>query len=420
MKTELPSVHSRRIPWAYNTAPHRWYGLGRYYAMFPPSFAYDAISGLTEEGEPVLDPFCGRGIAPFTATVLGRPSFGVDINPIAWLFTMAKLQIEEDPSHVIERLEEIGDAVTPQDRKGQTRFERMAWCPDARGFLRAARRELDWKDSVTDRTLMAFIALHMQDKRGSGLSNNLWPTIACSPQYAVKWWTKNGLRRPPKLDPVKILTDKIIRRYQHGIPKQADGSARLDDAREALKRESQMDASLLITSPPYRGVTDYWNDHWIRLWLLGYRMRKDWKRSARYEDTESYRELIYSVFRQSQRHLVDGAAILIRSDLRQRTAEICVDAMRTVWPDQKLLVSTSMAPHKGVSAHHGRGGSIAKECDLLIPGDRGANWWKNRGFRPINEFADQFITHRGRRQNPLPAAMSTTSAPVKPTLKLAS
>ena len=72
----------------------------------------------------------------------------------------------------------------------------MAWAPQVRALLKAARRELDWSNSVVDRTLMAFITLHMQDRLGGGLSNSMSPTIAYSPTYAVKWWTIKGLLKP--------------------------------------------------------------------------------------------------------------------------------------------------------------------------------------------------------------------------------
>ncbi len=375
----------RKLPWASNTAAHRWYGLGRYFAMFPPAFAYAAVKGLTQLGEPVLDPFCGRGNGPFTATVLGRPSVGIDVNPVGWLFTTAKLQPARDPEHVISRLGEIAKAQRPRDRRSRNRFETMAWAPSVRAFLRTARRELDWQHSELDRTLMAFIALHMQDKVGDGLSNALWPSIACSPQYAVQWWTKHGLLHPPDVDPVQLLSAKIRRRYEYGIPDQAAGTALLADAREALPRQTRLNAGLLLTSPPYCGVTDYWNDHWIRLWILGYPFRKDWKRTARYANTTAYEDLITEVFRESRRHLVKGAAVLVRSDQRRQTAKMCIEALNRVWPRRQMFIRQTTAPHKGISVHHGRGGRKAQELDLLIPGSRGRQWWKDQGFQPIGE-----------------------------------
>ncbi|MCY4354254.1 MAG: hypothetical protein OXC09_05645 [Truepera sp.] len=335
-----------------------------------------------------MDPFCGRGNGPFTAAVMGRPTTGIDVNPVAWIFTAAKLQPAEDPEQVIARLNEIWLARKPQDGRSRSQFEAMAWAPKVRALLRAARRELDWKGSEVDRTLMAFIALHMQDKKEDGLSNSMSPTIAYSPDYAVRWWTDKGLLRPPDVDPVAMLTDKIRRRYHYGIPDQAQGTAILGDARDELPKQAGMEAGLLITSPPYCGVADYWNDHWLRLWLLGHNFRKDWRRSARYKNKTDYETLIGSVLQEASRHLKKGAAVLIRTDQRRQTAKMCIAAVQETWPNRKLLIRSTTAPHKSISVHHGRGGQTAKEIDLLLPGKRGRNWWEKQGFQPVKLAGD--------------------------------
>ncbi len=367
-------------PWPYASAERRWYGMGRYYAMFPSRFAFDAINGLTRAGDRVLDPFCGRGNAPFTAAVMGRPSLGVDINPIAWLYTAVKLSPDPKPGRVVRRLEAIGRAARTNDRRSRSGFETMAWSPDVRAFLKAARRELDWRFSVTDRTLMAFVVHHMQDKRGHGLSNALWPTIACSPHYAVRWWAGHGLTHPPDVDPVAVLGDKIRRRYAYGTPSQSDGKAVLGDAASVLQSHVSLVAKLLITSPPYKGVTDYWNDHWIRLWALGQSLKKDWKRATRYENQNVYCNLLKRVFTQSKRHLTDDAFILVRSDRRHRTAEICREILQQTWPKKCLFIRKSDAQFEGVSMYHGRGGSKAQELDFLLVSDNIPIWMKTAGF----------------------------------------
>ena len=384
MMAVLPEGDWAQQTWRRNTAVGRWYGLGRWYAMFPPQFARDAILNLSRPGDLVLDPFCGRGNAPFAATVLGRNSFGIDIHPLAWLWSTVKLAPEPDPGRVLHRLGEIGRAARPQDRRGRTEFERMAWAPGVRAFLRAARRELDWRGSTTDRTLMAFVALHAQDKVGEGLSNQFSPTVAYSPTYAVRWWNQRGLANPPDVEPVKFLAAKIARRYEFGAPTQALGRALLGDAEKVLQEAPPLDAGLLITSPPYRGVTDYWNDHWLRLWLLGYGMRKNWKHSARYGGAASYEQLIFRVFRETQRHLKPGAAVLVRCDQRRQTADICAQVLTSLWPDQQVYVRATRAPYDGISTQHGRGGSKAQELDLLLLGRKGGKWRKERGFHPCS------------------------------------
>ena len=391
MKQCRDVASSRALPWRGNTPEHRWYGLGRYYAMFPPSFAHDAVHGLTGQGECVLDPFCGRGNAPFMATTMQRPSIGIDINPVGWVYTATKLG-PAPAEGVLDRLQEISDACRPWDRRSRSRFETMAWAPGVRSFLRAARRELDWRGSAVDRTLMAFVMLHMQDKRGTGLSNALWPTIACSPAYAVKWWTRKGLLRPPDVDPQAVLEEKIKRRYSYGTPKQSHGNALFGDAATVLRRQSCLGVALLLTSPPYCGVTDYWNDHWIRLWMLGHELQKNWRRSARFENQDGYRKLLRDVFRESKRHLVDGAAILVRSDLRRRTAEMCMEVLQEIWPDEAIFMRTTTAPWEGQSIYHGRGGRRAKELDFLLPGERGRKWSAAYGFREVSLVGDYLST----------------------------
>ncbi len=385
MKKATYSNLPTKAIWHSSTAAGRWYGFGRYYAMFPQSFIHDAVINLTKPKETVLDPFCGRGNGPFVATVLGRDALGIDTNPIAWLFATAKLQPAPTAELVTARLSEIAKARRPNEWRSHSRFETMAWAPAVRALLKAARRELDWQGSTVDRTLMAFITLHMQDKLGCGLSNTMSPTIAYSPTYAVKWWSENGFLQPPEIEPVSMLEDKIFRRYQHGIPAQASGTVLLGDSREELPHQNHADAALMVTSPPYCGVTDYWNDHWIRLWMLGYPFRKNWAKSARFENQKEYQVLITRVFKESKKHLKKGAAILVRSDQRRNTAEMCVAAMKEIWPRRKLVVRNTTAPHPGISNNHGRGGRKAKEIDLLMPGSRASTWWQHQPFTPYGE-----------------------------------
>lgn len=61
-----------------------------YPAKFIPQIPYYVIKNLTEPGEYVLDPFCGSGTALVEASLLGRHSYGVDINPLGQLITEVK------------------------------------------------------------------------------------------------------------------------------------------------------------------------------------------------------------------------------------------------------------------------------------------------------------------------------------------
>ena len=354
-----------RLPWPVNTAEHRWYGLGRYYAMFPAPFVTRAVKTFTRPGDVVMDPFSGRGNAPYVAAALGRPSVAVDIQPVAWLFTAAKLAPARQLQRLLGRLRKVARAVRAADHRAQSQFETMAWAPAVRGFLRAARRELNWKGSCVDRTLMAFVALHMQDSYASGLSNRLSPTVAHSPSYAVRWWTRKGLLTPPTTDPVAFLNDRITRRYAFGIPKLARSSPFLGDARQKLGQLRQRHVKLLITSPPYHDVTDYWNDHWIRLWALGERMRKDWGRTQKHSNLGEYRSLLLKVFRRARRHLREDGVVLVRCGAKRRTAEACEEAVRTAWPSRKIIIRRTQVIRRGVASGYGHGAKTVEEIDVV-------------------------------------------------------
>ena len=59
---------------------HRFHALCPYFAMFPETFVATWVDRLTRKGDVVLDPFCGRGTAPFQSLLMDRGSVGCDIN----------------------------------------------------------------------------------------------------------------------------------------------------------------------------------------------------------------------------------------------------------------------------------------------------------------------------------------------------
>jgi len=66
---------------------HKFY---RYPARFSPEFARAAIQAFTKPGDTVFDPFMGGGTTLVEASVLGRKTVGIDINPLAVFLARAK------------------------------------------------------------------------------------------------------------------------------------------------------------------------------------------------------------------------------------------------------------------------------------------------------------------------------------------
>ena len=77
---DLTTKHTRYLTHGYHSYP----------AKFIPQLAARLIRELSEPGDLIVDPFMGSGTTLVEAKLLGRPSVGVDINPVAHLITLAK------------------------------------------------------------------------------------------------------------------------------------------------------------------------------------------------------------------------------------------------------------------------------------------------------------------------------------------
>ena len=69
----------------------RLHRLDKYPAKMIPHMARFLIERVSEPGETVLDPFCGTGTVIHEAVALSRNAIGLDVNPLATLFTRVKV-----------------------------------------------------------------------------------------------------------------------------------------------------------------------------------------------------------------------------------------------------------------------------------------------------------------------------------------
>ena len=97
-----------RLHAGFGTAEARWAHFGPYYAIFPASFAFEAVEAYSEPGDKVLDPFCGRGTSVFATDALGRKGTGIEIQPLGWLYSSVKLHPAPKDA-VLKRLREIAE-----------------------------------------------------------------------------------------------------------------------------------------------------------------------------------------------------------------------------------------------------------------------------------------------------------------------
>jgi len=360
----------------FGTAAKRWEGIGPYYAMFPIRFADAVIMEYTTEGDSVLDPFAGRGTSIFSASTLGRYGFGIEISPVGWVYAKAKLT-PAPLEQVEKRLLEV--AGTANQYTEQARFLpvffKKCFSSSVLRFLLAARDGLDWRKRTCDRTLMAILLVYLHGKEGQALSNQMRQTKAMSPNYAIRWWAENGTK-PPDLDVVDFMQKRIRWRYAKGVL-ETDGSqvflgnsiTLLPQLAQSMRKESTSKAKLLLTSPPYYGVTNYHYDQWLRLWLLGFETDAYVARGpfqGRFTHQAQYQNLLKEVFCRSAKLVSDDAVIYVRTSKDPFTKQATLDSMCAAFPNKRL--KERCRPFRKPTQTHLFGDKTPKmgEIDLIL------------------------------------------------------
>lgn len=360
----------------FGTAAKRWEGVGPYYAMFPTHFSDAVVKEYTSPGELVFDPFAGRGTAVFSSASLDRIGIGIEINPVGWVY--AKVKLAPAPfSSVKNRLEKIINLADgfSEEALNLPFFFQKCFSKYVLNFLVASRAELDWRKDSCDRTLMAFLLIYLHGKRGQAFSNQMRQTKAMSPQYSIKWWEERQLD-PPEIHILDFMTKRLEWRYSKGTLEESGSEVFWDDAVERVVSLPEWflkyglpKATLLLTSPPYYGVTNYHYDQWLRLWLLGYEATASVKRGpyqGRFDDADEYKNMLENVFRNSTAILSKDSVIYVRTSNESFTKETTREVLKRIFPNKNFTEHAQ--PFKKPTQTHLFGDKAPKpgEVDMIL------------------------------------------------------
>lgn len=244
-----------------------------YYAMFPLEFPMRILQNVPRDYV-VADPFCGRGTTNFAAQMLGMRSYGIDTSPVAIAIARSKCS-NADIGEVLDLAKNLINSAPPKEiPKGV--FWKHAFHPSTLKQVCGLREGLQRKSSQTAILLRALALGCLHGPRNKTIdtlayfSNQMPRTFASKPDYAVRFWTKNGMV-PPKVDVISVLKRKGNRSLGNLVD--APGAPRNIKQGDASKRCSfkhiTEDIDIVVTSPPYYGLQTYVEDQWLRNWFVG-------------------------------------------------------------------------------------------------------------------------------------------------------
>lgn len=253
---------------------HAFHAMCSYMAMFPPRLPHYFIEKFTRPGDVVLDPFCGRGTTPLQACVTDRIGIGVDLNPLAYTLTRAKVQ-PPDRDQLEERLRDLESDLFFSDPDDEPEQIRMLFHPSTLRqlvFLKQVLDPSDPCDAFISATILGILhgASSRDQTRSSFLSISMPNTFSMSPNYIRKYIDEKGLKQIP-VDVFTALRGKFDRLFAHEPP-DLHGFAYRDSIENLTRLPNphlrKRRVQLVVSSPPYLRVVRYGLYNWIRLWFL--------------------------------------------------------------------------------------------------------------------------------------------------------
>jgi 16S rRNA G966 N2-methylase RsmD len=129
----------------------------RYWARKPYNIVADYINYFSDEGDIVLDPFCGSGVTAIEALVLKRKAIAVDLDPVATFIT-------RNTGAPVE-INKLRDAFHELERKVENRINFLyeTQCLNCQGI--AIIQNTLWKDKIPTKITYKCTKCHTRGKR---------------------------------------------------------------------------------------------------------------------------------------------------------------------------------------------------------------------------------------------------------------
>jgi D12 class N6 adenine-specific DNA methyltransferase len=266
----LPLTRLKTI-WQASTAgtEDTLHQLAPYIGKLKTSIASTILSAFSKPGDVVFDPFCGSGVVPLEALLLGRGAIANDLNPYAAALTRAKLFPIESKDEAIATASRYVEKAKRQAKRTGYQIDAPLWVKQFfhPKTLSEAKILADLLQQDNQWFLLANLLGILHHQRPGFLS---FPASHLVPYLRA---TKFPSARFPHLykyrDVARRLSRKLDRTYRRHRPFCED-LPRVFTQRDVRRSGFRIKADIAVTSPPYMNALDYGRDNRLRLWFLGY------------------------------------------------------------------------------------------------------------------------------------------------------
>jgi len=241
---------------------HPIHSLLSYPSKLKPSIAYFLVKLFSKPGDTILDPFSGSGTIPFEACLQGRKGVGVDIQPLAYFSTKAKVY-----GITLNELEKQLATLSKTIQKNKSKSYNVE----------DEIKEYYHKNTLSE--ILAAKSFLLKSKNDySFLISCLAHILHGNRPYALSRRSHNIMPWPPKgptiyKNLIEKLTEKVHRMKSDALNNDfVKGESYQREVTNLGFKSNSMDS--IITSPPFIYNRDFLRMNRIRLWFCGWDFKK--------------------------------------------------------------------------------------------------------------------------------------------------
>lgn len=304
----MTNLYHQELPYSKKNWGNPNHSLCSYQGKIKPAIAYHLVKTFVPNNGRVLDPFSGVGTIPFEASLNGIQSYGIDISPLAYYVSTAKVN-KCNKDICIEYINQIKEFIltNPVQQEyyrinsefGYNKTLKEYYNENTFQEILAARLFFQQTRPKTPEQMMVISSLlHiLHGNRPYALSRKSHPIVPYAPtgDYVYK-------------SLIEKVTDKVLKSVEVELPINfKNGKIFLGDSTTKWDDEiNNLDA--IITSPPFFDSTRFYLANWIRLWFTGWNQNEFDTEPVKYVDEKQKKDFdIYdSIFEQAKERLKDG------------------------------------------------------------------------------------------------------------------